>query len=91
MTKYIIMAALLVCAILVISDLRPAAIDATEVGYLDHQTVDTDQILASFEREMNHQTSVTTEIRGEAIEDDVLYRSMNEIHWNPDDHEHAND
>lgn len=40
-----------------------------------------DPVIASFERELNHAPAKPVAARREAIDNDVLYRSMNKIHW----------
>ena len=43
-----------------------------------------DPIVASFERELNHQRAPAARATGAAIDDDVLYEKMNKIHWSAD-------
>lgn len=47
----------------------------------EHEPSGADQVVASFERELNRQPSPAGRPRREAVEDDVLYRAVNEIHW----------
>ena len=43
-----------------------------------------DQVVASFERELNHEPGPATPARREAIDEDVLYRTINSVHWTVD-------
>ena len=40
-----------------------------------------DQVLASFERELNHSPVPARPARGESIDSDVLYRDINSVNW----------
>ena len=40
-----------------------------------------DPVIASIERELDHAPAKPVAARREAIDNDVLYRSMNRIHW----------
>ena len=49
----------------------------------------TDPVLAAFEREFNHQPAEPSPVRRDSIDDDVLYRRMNPIHWSQADMRHT--
>lgn len=40
-----------------------------------------DQVIASFERALNHDATPASAVTRSAIRDDVLYRALNAIHW----------
>ena len=49
------------------------------------KAVAVDPVVASFERQMNHRPAPPRPARRDDIDDDVLYRTMNRIHWSVDD------
>ena len=46
-----------------------------------------DPVLASFERAFDHEPGPAQPARGESIDADELYRTVNSIHWSRDDRE----
>ena len=42
---------------------------------------DADQVKASFERELNHETVEAADPTGQPVLDDILYTELNAIHW----------
>lgn len=51
----------------------------------DTTIVSEDQVFASFERELNHQTKKERPAKGEAITNDVLYAEVNSTLWTPEE------
>jgi len=45
---------------------------------------DTDQVAASFERELNREPGPAMPIHRESIERDELYEALNRVHWTKD-------
>jgi hypothetical protein len=43
--------------------------------------LDDDPVVASFERELNHESPPAPMVTRSAIQDDVLYETLNTIHW----------
>ena len=43
-----------------------------------------DPVLMSFERELNHEPAPATRARGESVDQDLLYRTVNSVHWTPE-------
>ena len=84
MKKLSTIAALVVAAIVVINDPSSTPIDTADGTLADRSPVNADPVVASFERELTHQPARTAPVRRDAIDNDVLYRTMNEIHWTPD-------
>ena len=77
-------AALVVAAIVVINDPASTPIETTDHKSADPSQVNADPVVASFERELARQPVQAAPVRRDAIANDVLYRTMNEIHWTPD-------
>ncbi len=48
-----------------------------------------DPVLAAFERELNHEPAPPKPVRRDSIDDDLLYRRMNRIHWSRDGLRHT--
>ncbi|MDH5619892.1 MAG: hypothetical protein OEZ11_14850 [Gammaproteobacteria bacterium] len=42
---------------------------------------DTSQVVAAFERELNHAPGPAARIRRESVEHDELYEALNRVHW----------
>lgn len=87
--KYLVDSAIVPAAVIVATAIGLAVIamaqtadqpPATRLAADAHE----DPIVASFERELNHKPMDTPPIRGESIDEDVLYKTMNAIHWTPD-------
>ncbi len=85
MKKLSTIIALVVAAILVINGPASPPIETADDKLTDRSPVDADPVVASFERELARKPAQTAPVRRDAIDDDVLYRTMNEIHWTPDD------
>lgn len=47
----------------------------------DTAGVDTDQIIESFERELNHEPGPARPAERTSIDEDVLYHTANSVHW----------
>lgn len=57
-----------------------AAVLAFGISFAEESKV-TDQIAASFERELNHESPPAAQVSRSAIDDDVLYKEVNETIW----------
>ena len=53
------------------------------------ETADIDQVVASFERELNHEPPAAKIVTRSAIDDDETYRAINTIHWSTSAQESA--
>ncbi len=49
------------------------------------ETDETDQVVASFERELTRESGPAPRIERDSIDEDELYRAMNEVHWTAED------
>jgi len=61
--------------IIIIRAILPLDVASAEEVIID------DQIVASFEREFNHEPASAPAVTRSAIKDDVLYKTVNTIHW----------
>ena len=77
--------ALVVAAILVINGPASPPIETADDKLAERSPESADPVVASFERELARKPVQAAPARRDAIDDDVLYRTMNEIHWTLDD------
>ena len=76
---FVMMVAFAIAAIA--NAMRSPAPEAPESRLTDVQRHEADPIVASFERDFDRQPGPATPAAGQAIEDDVLYQSVNEALW----------
>ena len=70
-------------ALLVANALKSPPTEAPESRLTELQQ-ESDPVIASFERELDRQPVPAAPPTGEAIEEDVLYDTVNEVHWTRD-------
>ncbi len=76
MRPYILLAMALTILFYVVASTFVEVPDAIEVAVAEE-----DPVVASFEREFNHEPAEAAAPTGETIEDDELYRELNAVHW----------
>ena len=52
--------------------------------FMNTNKAETDPVLASFERQFDREIAPAVRATRDSIDEDVLYRSMNSIHWTVD-------
>lgn len=71
-------------ALLVANTFKSPATEAPESRLTELQQQESDPVIASFERELDRQPVPAAPPTGQAIEEDVLYDTVNEVHWTQD-------
>ncbi|MEO1245227.1 MAG: hypothetical protein AAFX56_06025 [Pseudomonadota bacterium] len=84
MKNLTIASTLALSAIVVIGGIASALTGAPGSERADWQPPKGDDVAASFERELNRQPVPAAPARRDALDEDVLYKMMNEVHWTED-------
>ena len=75
-------------ALLVANTFKSPPTEAPESRLTELQQ-ESDPVIASFERELERQPVPAAPPTGQAIEEDVLYDTVNEVHWTQDDEDNV--
>ena len=84
MKTLIILITIAVVVLLVANTLKSPPTEAPESRLTELQQQESDPVIASFERELERQPVPAAPATGHAIEEDVLYDTVNEVHWTRD-------
>lgn len=72
-----------IAAALLAGSLKLLAVEGGGSRHAELARPESDPVVESFERELHRQPVPASPATGEAIDEDLLYRIVNEAHWTP--------